>query len=119
MRIDDLDIAIFNLLQNNRHLTSTTMAKKIFKPKNAQELTTYNSKIYYRLSRWVEFDVLKKKRRHGKEYYFINPIRILYGSSRVLFKSFDKKQKNVSLSFNKTFILIEKDKYFIIAFQPV
>jgi len=110
MNIDDLDVALFNLLlfKKAKKYTSVQIVKKILFPKDVWELRKFTTKLNYRLNKWVSVGILKKE--HKK--YYSDLKNIIGGDATITVKPYGKKP--ITISLGKTFLLSSDGTYHII-----
>jgi len=117
INIDDLDVAIFNLLlfKKKRKYTSTQITKRILTPKNLFELRKFNTKLRYRLEKWVNGEIIKKEHKNMKDFYFSDFKNIIGGEATITVYPYGKKK--IIISLGKTFLLSDKDQTHIISIK--
>lgn len=84
MKFDTIDLKIFNLFVENDLLTSTEIAKKIFHPKNRNDLVAKNSFIDYRMKKWVKSGLIINKTTNKVRHYSLNDEIITFGESHLI-----------------------------------
>ena len=83
MRFDEIDLKIFNLFVESDLLTSTEIAKRIFYPKNRDELIAKNSLIDYRMKKWRKSGLIINKIINKVRHYGLNDEIITFGESHL------------------------------------
>ena len=117
MNIDELDIAIFDLLffhGQKKKFTSTEITKKVLNPQSLWELRKFNTKLRYRLEKWVNAGLIKKEHK-GCDYYFVNYEKIVGGQATITVCPFAGGGE-INILLGKTLLLQDKDRYHIINF---
>ena len=118
MNIDDIDIKILFILQNKKKVTSTTITKKIFHPKNNRELIKFNSMIYYRIQKWVEHKIIREIEKKGKKHYSLDSENIVLCDRYISVKPVGSK-RSMRLYFKKIFTFVYDNVCYTIGFEPL
>jgi len=79
MNLDKTDILIMREMWIADKITTTELAKRVFKPKNRYELQDKTSHIIKRLNKLVKYGLVFKETVDGKTYYFLNFERCYFG----------------------------------------
>lgn len=83
MKFDSIDLAIFNTFVENDTLSSTDIAKLVFKPKNRDELIVKNNLIDYRLKKWLKSGLIIYTLDNKIKKYNLNDDIITFGESKL------------------------------------
>lgn len=109
---DQIDLRIFQEfwgLEKNQVISTTTIAKNIFKINDYYELKKKDSFIRKRLNKWVEEGVITIKKNNGKCYYSISEGTVLVGKK--VFEVLNDKKLNLNLN---NFVSIKNKENIII-----
>jgi len=108
VRFDEIDAKIFELIKEKKELTTSQLAKEIFKPKDRWEYRKYDSLIRKRLKKWNDAGLVKKIEKGDKSCYKFPLRKIFIGEAKLHIES---EKEKVNLKLGKCVLLNLKDKW--------
>lgn len=109
MKFDTIDLKIFNAFVENNCLTSTDIAKTVFKPKNRDEMIAKNTLITYRLKKWLKSGLIINETINKVKNYSLNEDLITFGESHLIVNG-------IKIEMGQALIIDLKDNGYIVKF---
>ncbi|MHA1667578.1 MAG: hypothetical protein ACTSUR_02875 [Candidatus Heimdallarchaeaceae archaeon] len=114
VKIDEIDIKMFEIIKREKECTTTQIAKELFSPKDDYELRKKDVFIRKRLNKWVEVGLIEKVENNGKSFYKIPLENIIFGKASIVVEN---EEKRVDIDIGNAMVVKLNDKWIIVQYE--